>query len=216
MSYTKRMFWLVFFTFAMNISYSQTSTAVTPQDIKFCFKARLDLYLKRTYLDPKRHILLLGEVAFDDYASGGLEKWGSGISGYGKSLAPAYGQKVINNSVEFAAGAIIGDDARYRMSTSHGFMKRGLHAIGATFTATDKTGRIRPAYSRIVAISGALLISNQWRPRPLTGLSLGDALIFNVTDMAQDNLLTEFTPELKRLGNKIWHKVHRAKMPVHP
>ncbi len=203
------------FLFAAGFAYPQSANSV-PQFTELNFKSRLDLYLKRTYLDPRRHILLLGEVAFDDFASVGIEKWGSGLSGYGKSLAPVYGQRVISNSVEFLAGSIIGDDARYRPSASHGFVKRGLHAAVSTFTAKDRNGHTQIAASRILAITFAMVVANQWPPHPMTGLKLGDALLFNVTDMAQNNLLTEFTPELKRFGNKLWHKAHHAKAPIHP
>ena len=109
----------------------------------------------------------------------------------------------------FAAGAIIGDDARYRPSTSRELVKRGLHAVGSTFTARAASGNTRPAYSRILAVTAALLIANRWQPLPKTGCNLAGALVFNVTDMAQDNLLQEFTPDLKRFGSRFWGKIHR-------
>jgi hypothetical protein len=95
-------------------------------------------------------------------------------------------------------------------------VKRGLHAAVSTFTARAGSGNTRPAYSRIIAVTGALLIANQWRPYPNTGGNLAGALIFNVTDMYQDNLLAEFTPDLKRFGRRLWHKVRPSKTPTHP
>jgi hypothetical protein len=138
-----------------------------------------------------------------------MRKWGAGLSGFGESLAPVYGRRVINNTIEFVAGAVIGDDARYRPSTSRELVKRGLHAVESTFTARAASGRTRPAYSRVFAVTAALLIANRWQPLPKTGCNLAGALVFNATDMAQDNLLQEFTPDLKRFGSKFWHKIHR-------
>jgi hypothetical protein len=111
---------------------------------------------------------------------------------------------VINNTLEFVGGAVIGDDARYRPSTSQGLVKRGLHAAGSTFTARTASGRTRPAYSRVLAVTAALLIANRWQPLPKTGRNLAGALVFNVTNMAQDNLLQEFTPDLRRFGSKLF------------
>lgn len=138
------------------------------------------------------------------------------MSGYGKSLAVVYGQGTISKTAEFGIGAVIGDDARYRPSASRNPIKRGVHAAVSTFTARAGSGNIRPAYSRIVAITAALLIANRWQPRPKTGFNLSRALVFNVTDMAQDNLLAEFSPDLKKLGRKAWRKVRPKKDAPQP
>jgi hypothetical protein len=202
----KRLFLMI--VSAGNFAYPQTAlpTVVEP---KIDFSARLKLYVIKTYTDPWRHLWLVEGVAADDFAFKGIRKWGTGMSGFGESLAPVYGRRVINNTLEFAAGAIIGDDARYRPSTSRELVKRGLHAVGSTFTARAASGNTRPAYSRILAVTAALLIANRWQPLPKTGCNLAGALVFNVTDMAQDNLLQEFTPDLKRFGSRFWGKIHR-------
>lgn len=205
----------VFVLFVASLAHAQ-SLAPNPLDKKFDFRARLALYARRTYTDPWRHVRLLGEVAVGDFAFGGINKWGTGLSGYGRSLAPVYGQRVISNTVEFVAGAVIGDDARYRPSSSRGLVKRSLHAAVSTFTARARSGHTRPAYSRIIAVTAALLIANQWQPSPKTGFTLADALVFNVTDMAQDNLQAEFTPDLKRFGRRCWHIIRPAKGATHP
>jgi hypothetical protein len=204
---------LIIFLFCLaSFAYPQT---LTPPD-KLNFKARLNLYLHRTYTDPWRHVWLLGEVAEDDFATGGVGRWGSGFSGYGKSLATVYGQRVISNSVEFLSDAFVfHGDARYRPSTSGGLFKRGLHATVSTFTAQAQSGNTRPAYARIIAVTSALLIAERWRPHPETGLSLADALVFNVVDMAEDNMLAEFKLDLKKVGQTVWHRIRPAKNKKH-
>lgn len=138
-----------------------------------------------------------------------MKRWGSGLSGWGKSLAPVYGQRVISNTTEFWLGALIGDDARYRPAEKPGVVRRSLHATIDAFTARARSGNTRPAYSRIIAVTAGTLIANQWRSDPKIGGNLTRALVFGVTDKIQDHLLVEFGPDLKRFGHKIWRKVSR-------
>lgn len=51
-------------------------------------------------------------------------------------------------------------------------------------------------------------MANQWLPHPKTGADLTRTLVFGVTDKIQDDLLAEFTPDLKQFGRKIWRKFH--------
>jgi hypothetical protein len=177
---------------------------------KFDVKARSAWYVERTYTNPWPNINLIGGVAVDDFVFGGEKRWGNGLSGFGKALAPAYGQRVINNTTEFFLGTLIGDDARYQPSEKRGLIKRSMHATVGAFTARTESGRSHPAYSRIVAISTGTLISNQWRSNPMTGYSLTGALVFGVTDQIQNDLAQEFSPDLKRFGRKVWRKIrHR-------
>lgn len=180
----------------------------------FDFKAQMTLYTQRTYTDSWQHVRLIGEVTVDDFIFGGLKGWGSGVSGWGKSLAPVYGQRVIDNTTELLLRTLVGDDARYRPSEKQETVGRSLHAIVGAFTARARSGNTRPAYSRIIAITAAALIANQWRSKPQTGANLTRALVFGVTDKIQGDLLQEFSPELKRFGHSTWRKVlyrlHRA------
>jgi hypothetical protein len=189
-------------------AYPQDRQTSTKAIEKFDFKARFTWYAKRTYTDPWPHANLIGGVAVDDFVFGGEKRWGSGLSGLGKALAPAYGQRVINNTTEFSLGALIGDDARYQSSEKRGIVKRSLHATIDAFTARTGSGKTHPAYSRIIAITTGTLISNQWRSDPTTGYNLSGALVFGVTDKIQDDFIQEFSPDLKRLGHKALRKIY--------
>ena len=192
---------------AGGFAYPQDQQATPKVVDEFNFKARFALYIKRTYANPWSHINLIGGVTADDFVFGGVKRWGSGLSGWGKSLAPVYGQRVIDNTTEFLLGAVVGDDARYRPSEKRGLVKRSLHATIDAFTARARSGNTRPAYSRIIAITTGTLISNQWRSDPKTGYNLTRALVFGVTDKIQDDLMREFSPDLKRFGHKVWRKI---------
>jgi hypothetical protein len=206
----KHLALLFLVAFAGCFAYPQGQQASTKITKKFDFKARLVWYTERTYTDPWPHANLIGGIVVDDFVFGGEKRWGNGLSGLGKALAPAYGQRVINNTTEFLLGALIGDDARYQSSEKRGLVKRSLHATIDAFTARTGSGATHPAYSRIIAITTGTLISNQWRPIPMTGYNLTGALIFGVTDKIQDDMTQEFSSDLKRFGHKVWRKIrHR-------
>jgi hypothetical protein len=198
---------LVFF-YAVSFAYPQT--ALQPfVPTKYDFSVRLERYVQKTYTDPWCRFWLVEGVAADDFLFKDIRKWDTGLSGFGESLASVYGRRVIGNTLEFVGGAVIGEDSRYRPSTSQGLVKRGLHAAGSAFTAHTASGKTRPAYSRMFAVTAALLIANRWQPLPKTGGNLAGALVFNVTSMAQDNFLHEFAPDLKRFGSKFFGRMIR-------
>jgi hypothetical protein len=200
---------IALFLLTGGLAYPQDQQPAAKAAEKFDFKARFAWYAKRTYTNLWGHANLIGEVTVDDFAFGDVKRWGTGLSGWGKSLAPVYGQRVVDNTTEFLLGALVGDDARYRPSEKRGIVRRGLHATVDAFTARAKSGNTRPAYSRIIAVTTGILIANQWRSKPETGYTLSRALAFGVTDKIQGDLLQEFTPDLKHMGNKIWRKIRR-------
>jgi hypothetical protein len=189
------------------------SVNVAPQPLPlenkvgFTFQKRLQWYAKITYTDRSRLVWLVGEVTADDFLFDGVGKWGSGLSGWGKSLAAVYGQRVIANTTELFVGQLIGDDARYRPSGKKGVTRRVWYATNHAFTAQARSGNTRPAYSRCIAVTTGALVANQWLPHPKTGADLTRTLIFGVTDKIQDDLLAEFSPDLKRFGRKIWRRI---------
>ena len=194
---------------AGNTAYPQNQQAASTPAEGFDFKARFALYVKRTYTNLWSHADVIGGVTVDDFVFSDVKRWGTGLSGWGKSLAPVYGVRVIDNTTEFLLGTLVGDDARYRPSEKHGLVRRSLHATVDAFTARTRSGNTRPAYSRIIAITTGTLISNQWRSDPETGYTLTRALVFGVADKIQDDFVSEFSPDLKRLGHKVWRKIRR-------
>ena len=206
----KHLALLLLLMFAGCFAYPQDPPTLPKTVEKFDFKARSVWYIERTYTDLWSQANLIGGIAVDEFVFGDEKRWGNGLSGFGSALAPAYGQRVINNTTEFFLGALIGDDARYQSSEKRGVVKRSLHATIGAFTARTRSGEIHPAYSRIIAITTGTLISNQWRSDPMTGYNLTDALIFGITDKIQDDITQEFSPDLKCLGHKVWRKIrHR-------
>ena len=192
---------------AGSLAYPQVQPGtVTAED--FTFQKRLQWYAKTTYTNPWPLAWLVGGVTADDFAFNGVEKWGSGVSGWGKSLAAVYGQRVVANTTELFVGQLIGDDERYRPSGKKGVTRRAWYATTHAFTARARSGNTRPSYTRCIAVTTGALVANQWLPHPKTGADLTRVLIFGITDKVQDDLLTEFSPDLERFGLKIWRRIH--------
>jgi hypothetical protein len=199
--------------FAGSFAYAQDPLGPVTTE-QSTFQKRLQWYAKITYTDPWRPVWLVGEVTANDFLSdGGIDKWGSGLSGLGKSLAAVYGQRVVANTAELFIGQLVGDDARYRPSGQKGVTRRVSYATIHAFTAQARNGNTRPAYSRCIAVTTGALVANQWLPQPKTGADLTRTLVFGITDKIQNDLLTEFSPDLKRFGSKIWSRIHHCRPP---
>ena len=53
-----------------------------------------------------------------------------------------------------------------------------------------------------------VLVANEWLPHSQTGADLARTLIFGITNKIRDDILAEFSPDLKRFCRKIWKKIH--------
>ena len=73
---------------------------------------------------------------------------------------------------------------------------------------TSRSGNTGLPYSRCTEVTIGALVANEWLPHSQTGADLARTLIFGITDKIQDDILAEFSPDLKRFGRKIWRKIH--------
>ena len=51
------------------------------------------------------------------------------------------------------------------------------------------------------------LIANQWRSQPKTECELTGAVVLELAERIQTDLLNEFEEDLRRFGLKIWNRV---------
>jgi hypothetical protein len=127
------------------------------------------------------------------------EEYGPHWEGFGKRYGIRLSGVATNNAIEASLGAIWDEDPRFFPAKGKPFGKRVKHIISATFTASGRDGRYRPAYARYAAMAGGNVLSNAWRVdsetdwqstliRPTTGL-LG---------RMASNALSEFWPDVKR------------------
>ena len=124
---------------------SAARVVVTPMT----FGDKAALYSSRTFS--------LRAVAGASYAAGLAQwrktpkEWGSGMSGYGRRDAAAYGGGIIRNTVEFSIGALFHEDPRFERSIRNGLVPRTVDALNTTlFVRTDDNNH-RIAWSRAAA-----------------------------------------------------------------
>lgn len=167
---------------------------------------RFRYYLHRTYAWQKMG-WLAADTALDHLLN--EPEWGRGLGGYGCQYASSFGRRLISNSVEFGAILISGQDTRFRPSRQKGLLPRIRYAVSHAFLATSASGNIEPAYTRFAGITGGALIAPVWHQRSLSASRFGRDLAFSTLDQVQNSLLTEFSPDMLRIGRGIRKKLLR-------
>ena len=163
---------------------------------------RFRYYLHRTYTSRQRLLFLAADTAIGHALNDPVE-WGRAPNSFALRLSSNFGRRVVANSIELGASALLRDDARYRRSNLQSIPSRVRYAALAAFTARVADGGKRPAYSRFIATSGGVLISSRWHPRCASGSDLALGIGFSVLGKIPDNLLDEFAPDLRRAGGRV-------------
>lgn len=172
-----------------------TDSAAPVRPMTFAQKA--DFYSDRTFS--------IRTVLGASYAAGIAQwrrtprEWGTGISGYARRDAAAYGGGVVRHTVEFGVGALLHEDPRFERSTRNGFTARTEDALHNTLFVRTDDGSHRIAWSRAAAAVVTGFAVNSWEPRRMHSphhafmLSLAGALSY-----ATGHVSEEFTPDIKR------------------
>jgi hypothetical protein len=166
--------------------------------------ARWSHYVHRTY-GPARFGLLAADIAVDQV----LREpacWDSTAGSYGRRYARAFERRVIRNSVELGAGILTGEDLRYRASRSPIFQRRIWNVLRSSVTARMPDETRRPAYTRFFAGAVADMSTAHWTGRPIQARWLLLSLSQSTLGQVQTNLLDEFGPDLRRIGNRAWKR----------
>jgi len=125
-------------------------------------------------------------------------EWGSGISGYGRRAAAAYGGGLIRHTTEFGVGAILHEDPRFEPSTHDGFAPRAEDALWHTIVVRNDDGNHQPAWSRLTAAFVTGFAVNSWEPRRMHSTHHAISLsLASLANYATSNLVQEFTPDVK-------------------
>lgn len=166
-------------------------------------RARLNAYVFRTYTDPQRLAWLLVDSA-EDHWTHSPDLWDDSAKSYGYRVASGWGRRIVRNTTQFGFEAILGEDTRYRPCRCTEFRKRFYYAVSHSVLAWHADGSVGPAYGRIASGVVGAAASSTWHPQSIGAgtlvLGIGDAAL----DRAGNNLLTEFTPDLKTFGRAAW------------
>src|SRR5262249_37085745 len=134
-------------------------------------------------------------------------EWGRGFGGYGYQYASGFGRRLISNTVEFGAILMLRQDTRYRPSRQKGLFRRVRDAATHAFRAPGPNGEFQPSYARFAGITGGALITPAWHKHGLSAHCFGRNMAFSATDQVQNSLLTEFSPDLLKIGRQVRRKV---------
>ena len=191
----------------MGLAVAGVSPVFAQQELlePFTASARWSQYLHRTY-DPGRLGFLAVDTAIDDV----LREpacWDSGAASYGRRYGRALERRIIRNTTEMATGLLTGEDLRYRMSRSSSVKGRFWHAVRSSVTAQMPDGTSRPAYTRFFAGAVTNVATGNWTRDPIRPARLGQSMAWSTLDQVQTNLTTEFGPDLRQFGMRVWKRV---------
>ena len=178
-----------------------------PDPDPFLLSQRFTYYMHRTY--SWQRMAWLGFDTVFDCATGGTPGVSELLHGYGDG----FGRRIVANSTEFAAGAVLHEDARYQGLYTGGYRRRLRHATVRAFQASVPGSHYRPAYSRFAAMAAGELIPSLWSSHGISAADIGMGMGFCLLDQMQNNYLTEFTPELKNFGRKVGRKLQGLVRP---
>jgi hypothetical protein len=168
------------------------------------WQARWDDYVERTYGWKN-----VGMVALDSAVEQSFQLNKCGRPPYclphhvGGSLV----RRTARTSVELGFGALLKEDLVRRPSNLPGFRQRVWFALTHAALARGPDGEWRPAYSRYIGSLAAVTVSSSWNGRALTTGRIGSSFGWTASSYFQDSLLSEFEPDLTRMGRRFWVKV---------
>jgi hypothetical protein len=192
---------LVLVIFAQLPSTCSAQPGLTP----FTPSERWSHYVHRTYA-PARLGLLLADTGID-HALREPHCWDSSALSFGHRYARALERRIIKNSAELAGGLLTGEDLRYRASRSRSMSRRVWHAVTSSTIAQMPDGTIRPAYTRMAASVVSEVSTAHWTHQAIQPRWMLQSVAWSVVGQAETNLLDEFSPDLRRIGTRVWKRV---------
>jgi hypothetical protein len=147
----------------------------------------------RALVDPFTFLIIAG-IAGAEHFNGTYPGYGSGIQGYGKRYAAAYGDALTARVVGSAIlPAVLHQDPRYFYQGSGGVRSRTWHAIASTFVCRGDNGKTQPNFSHMLGSLAAGGVANAYHPESSRGIGLTFET-FGITTGANaiGNLFREF------------------------
>jgi len=173
---------------------------------EFTWDQRWHWYLYRTYSVERMSLLAL-DTGFEHLTTPERTR---DLRSYPETYGFALARRISRTTVEFGLGGLLGEDIRRRPSNKTGFVKRATWALTHSYLATGRDGSWRPAYSRFAATFAGFAVGSTLRERPITTGRAVSAYTGSFLFGMQDSLLTEFQPDIQRIGFGLAKKVGRA------
>lgn len=146
---------------------------------------------------------LLGADTAVDQLLDASREWQPGASGFHVRYTSSFGERIVRNSIELGAGMALGEDTRFRPSHKGSIGSRLGFAASSAVLARNGEGRRGFSYARLAATVGGTLITSVWRPCANSPQHYMGEIGFGYLGHLQNSLLTEFSPDLLRLGRRV-------------
>jgi hypothetical protein len=153
-------------------------------------------FLRAAMLSPTPYVLALGGGILDQFGNM-PEEW-SGGAGFGKRYLARQGGGLASDAIGHSVAAAIHHRVRYDPCTCRGFA-RVRHAMGRAFVSLREDGRSVPNYSLWIAKFSSAGLANAWYPTSYTTSDIIREGGVGIVVSGGLNILTEFSPELKKL-----------------
>ena len=179
------------------------------------FQERLHYYIHRTYTSQERLAFLVADSALG-HLQNDPQEWGRSPECFGARVASNFGRRVVSNTIEFGLGAALHEDTRYRPSELGTLRQRIWYATTSAFTARVPGGKTRFGFSRLGAIAGGVWVASSWHPGEKSASDHWQDVGFAVLGKVPDNLLSEFSPDMRRTGTSIARAIWRGSRRLTP
>ena len=138
--------------------------------------------------------------------------WRDGGTAFGRNFGDCLATELAANTGRYLAGTVAHEDPRYYPDHSKNVFHRTYHALAFTLVDRSDTGRPMLAISNLAGSAAAGFVGLAYLPFGYNDTAhagqraagtLGGYVPTLLVGYATGNLLSEFTPELKRLGRKL-------------
>jgi hypothetical protein len=133
----------------------------------------------------------------DDIVIGGAQtflktpkEYGTHWEGFGERIGLITANYALKSTMEVSLGSMWGEDPRYFRTTGLSFKGRVGYVIKMTFMASNRNGKVMPAYARFIAFPASSFVSNEWTPHSQSN--------------ASDAVLRVGLGFLSRMGENAW------------
>jgi hypothetical protein len=125
--------------------------------------------------------------------------------GFAERYSVSVSTTALSNAMEAGLGVIWGEDPRYfRDRAGASLTSRLGHVVKWAVVAPSRSGELRPAYARFIAVSGSSFISNGWREPSDTDAEHSLSRIgYGLLGRMGSNAFDEFWPDIKR---RLFHR----------
>ena len=167
---------------------------------------RIELMLKSNFLSPGAYLRSLGP-ALGGQLSDSPKEWDKDLGGFGRRFGTQFAIQSSRGLIRSGAAAAFGLDPRYQRCDCSGGWRRTGHAFSGLWMGANGKGERRFDPSNLMSAYGggyvgASLYPDRYR-LAVNGYQLGSQ---QVGQIILQNLLLEFSPELKRFRKKVFRR----------